>query len=136
MKRQAPPLLSIGIIFKNDIRCIERCLKALQPQREAIPCELVMADTGSTDGSREIAARYADRLIDFPWIDDFSAARNAVMNQASGLWYLSVDTDEYLKENVSQMVQFLAVSEQTAFQAATVIVRNYRSERASCRERV
>lgn len=125
MKRQAPPLLSIGIIFKNDIRCIERCLKALQPLREAIPCELVMADTGSTDGSREIAERYADRLIDFPWIDDFSAARNAVMNQASGLWYLSVDTDEYLKENVSQMVQFLAVSEQTAFQAATVIVRNY-----------
>ena len=37
------PLLSIGIIFKNDLRCIERCLKSLQPLREAISCEVVMA---------------------------------------------------------------------------------------------
>ena len=46
------PVLSIGIIFKDDIRSIERCLKALQPLRDAAACELVMADTGSTDGSR------------------------------------------------------------------------------------
>ena len=46
------PLLSIGMIVKNEIRCIEKCLKALQPLREAIPCELVIADTGSDDGTR------------------------------------------------------------------------------------
>ena len=73
------PLLSIGMIFKNEIRCIERCLQSLQPLREAIPCELVMADTGATDGSREVAEQYADILFDFPWVNDFSAARNAVM---------------------------------------------------------
>ena len=39
------PVLSIGIIFKNEIRCLERCLKSLQPLREAVPCELVMADS-------------------------------------------------------------------------------------------
>ena len=60
------PVLSVGIIFKNEIRCIERCLKSLLPLREAIPCEIVMADTGSDDGSREVAARYADILFDFP----------------------------------------------------------------------
>ena len=58
------PLLSIGIIFKNDIRCIEHCLKCLQPLREAIPCELVMADTGSADGSRRVAEKYADLVCD------------------------------------------------------------------------
>ena len=73
MKEQTP-VLSIGIIFKNEIRCLERCLKSLQPLRKAVSCELVMADTGSTDGSREIAERYADILFDFPWINDFSAA--------------------------------------------------------------
>ncbi len=62
------PLLSIGIIFKNEIRCLERCLKSLQPLREAIPCELIMADTGADDGSRAVAERYADILFDFPWI--------------------------------------------------------------------
>ena len=56
------PFLSIGIIFKNEIRCLERCVKSLAPLREAVPCELVMADTGSNDGSREVAEQYADIL--------------------------------------------------------------------------
>ena len=65
------PLLSIGIIFKNDIRCLARCLESLTPLRAAIPCQLVMADTGSADGSRAVAEQYADILLDFPWVDDF-----------------------------------------------------------------
>lgn len=101
------PMLSIGIIFKNEIRSLERCLKALQPLRDAIPCELVMADTGSDDGSREIAQQYADVLFDFPWIDDFAAARNAVIERSSGPWHLVVDSDEYLDENVTDLVNFL-----------------------------
>ena len=100
------PLLSIGLIFRDDIRCIERCLKALQPLRDAIPCELVMADTGSEDGSRQMAAQYADILFDFPWIDDFAAARNAVMDRCSGQWFLSVDTDEYLDGDCLELVRF------------------------------
>ena len=58
------PFFSIGMIFKDEIRCLERCLKSLQPLRDAVPCELVMADTGSSDGSREIATKYADILFD------------------------------------------------------------------------
>lgn len=118
------PLLSIGIIFKNDIRCIERCLKALQPLRDAAPCELVMADTGSTDGSREIVEKYADILIEFPWIDDFAAARNAVMDRCSGLWYFSVDTDEYLDSDVSELVAFLRSDEHDE-PIAMINIRNY-----------
>ena len=118
------PLLSIGVIFKNDVRSIERCLKCLQPLREVVPCELVMADTGSTDGSRKIAERYADILIDFPWIDDFSAARNAVMDRCSGEWYFSVDTDEYLREDISELKAFLE-QQNTVSVCATVIVRTY-----------
>ena len=80
------PVLSIGIMFKNEIRCLERCLKSLRPLREAIPCEVVMADTGSTDGSRATAEQYADILIDFPWRNDFAAARNAILDRCSGSW--------------------------------------------------
>ena len=54
------PMLSIGMIVKNEEKKLERCLTALQPLRDAIPCELVIADTGSTDGTRAIAERYAD----------------------------------------------------------------------------
>lgn len=119
------PLISVGIIFKNDIRSIERCLKALQPLRDAVPCEVVMADTGSTDGSREIAEKYADILFDFPWIDDFSAARNAVMDRCSGLWFFAVDTDEYLDADVSELVEFLRSSGEREELLAMVNVRNY-----------
>ena len=69
------PVLSICMIFKNEIRCLERCMKSLQPLRDAVACELVMADTGSTDGSREIAERYADVLFDFPWTLPLPAMR-------------------------------------------------------------
>lgn len=117
------PLLSIGIIFKNDIRCIERCLKALEPLRKAVPSELVMADTGSTDGSREIAERYADILFDFPWVNDFSAARNAVMDRCSGKWYFSVDTDEYLDEDFSELLQVLRNG--TQLDVYYITVRSY-----------
>jgi len=100
------PLLSIGMIFKNEIRCLERCLKSLGPLRQEVSCELVMADTGSDDGSREIAEKYADILIDFPWINDFSAARNAVLERCTGTWYLCIDADEWL-EDITPIKRFL-----------------------------
>lgn len=121
-------LLSIGMIFRDDIRCIERCLQALQPLREAVPCQLVMADTGSVDGSRAVADRYADCLIDFPWIGDFSAARNAVMDRCTGYWYLTVDTDEYLDSDFSELVEFLTDwNNLRKYEYAYVTILNYPS---------
>ncbi len=119
------PLLSIGMIVKNEERCLEKCLKALEPLRLAIPCELIIADTGSTDKTREIATRYADILFDFEWVNDFSKARNAVIDKASGKWFLTVDADEYLKPDISEITSFLnsASSNQKLF--ASIIQRNY-----------
>lgn len=122
------PLLSIGIIFKNEARCLERCLKSLQPLRDALPCELIMADTGATDGSRGIAAKYADILFDFPWINDFSAARNAVMDRSSGEWYMTIDCDEWVDPNIQGFVRFLTNYRELGFDFASVIIRNYFTE--------
>lgn len=130
MKEQKP-VLSIGIIFRDDIRSIEHCLTALQPLREAVPCQLVMADTGSTDGSRAVAERYADILFDFPWINDFSAARNAVMDRCSGEWYLSVDTDEYLDENIAELAELLKDKKRKEYEACSILVRNYKTSNMS-----
>ena len=119
------PLLSIGMIVKDEIRCIEKCLKALQPLREAFPCELVIADTGSTDGTREVAERYADILFDFSWIDDFAAARNAVMDRCSGTWYFSVDADEYLDGDLSGFQTLFQLPPGKQPTLCGVTVRNY-----------
>ena len=120
------PLLSIGMIVKNEERCLEKCLKALQPLRDKISCEIVIADTGSTDKTKEIASKYADVLFDFEWIDDFSAARNAVMDKCSGKWYLSIDADEYMDpSSVDEMVSFLTFKHSNKIQGAFVAINNY-----------
>ncbi len=118
------PLLSIGLIVKNEEKHLENCLKALQPLRDAIPCQLVIADTGSTDNTVEIARKYTDEVFYFEWIDDFSAARNAVMNRCTGSWFLSVDADEYLQEeSVGRLVYFLK-EEAKDYNTARITIRN------------
>ncbi|MBE6070255.1 MAG: glycosyltransferase [Clostridium lundense] len=99
--------LSVAIIFKNEIRCIERCLKSLLPLKERFSCEIVMADTGSTDGSRVIAEQYADDVFNFPWVNDFSAARNAVLARCHGAWMLVIDCDEWLAPDLDALEKFL-----------------------------
>lgn len=122
------PLLSIGMIVKNEIRCLEKCLKALQPLRDAIHCELVIADTGSTDGTREVAQRYADICFDFEWNNDFAAARNAVMDRCGGMWYLTVDADECLDENIDELVRFLTADVAEDVIVGAITQRNYESD--------
>ena len=103
----AQALLSIGMIVKNESRCLEKCLNALTPLRNAVSCELVIADTGSTDNTKEIAAKYADTLFDFLWVNDFSKARNAVMDRCKGKWFITIDADEYLESSPDELVAHL-----------------------------
>ena len=85
--------ISVCIIAKNEEKYIEGCLQHLKPYG----FEIVVADTGSTDRTKEIAAQYADTVVDFEWIDDFSAARNFCAAHATNNWILALDCDEYLE---------------------------------------
>nr|WP_302665431.1 glycosyltransferase family 2 protein [uncultured Agathobaculum sp.] len=125
MNKCVKPVLSIGMIVKNEEKKLEKCLQALLPLCDAIPCELVIADTGSTDGTRTIAERYADLVFDFPWVNDFSAARNAVMDKCTGSWFLTVDADEYLDADVSELVDFFSSTEKDNTDAGYIRIRNY-----------
>lgn len=86
--------ISVCIIAKNEQKYIENCLKALR----RYSWEIIVVDTGSTDDTRQIATRYTDKVYDFAWIDDFSAARNFAAAQASNNWILVLDCDEYLTQ--------------------------------------
>ena len=46
--------------------------------------EVIVVDTGSSDGSKKIAADLGAKVYDFEWCDDFSAARNYSFSLASG----------------------------------------------------
>ena len=86
--------ISVCIIAKNEEKHIGQCLRHLLPYG----MEIVVVDTGSTDETAAIARKYTDKVYDFEWINDFSAARNFAVSQASNNWILVVDCDEYIKE--------------------------------------
>lgn len=85
--------ISVCIITKNEADYLKQCLEALKPY----PFEIVVTDTGSEDNSLEIAKQYTDRVYEFTWIGDFSAARNFCISHASHDVILSLDTDEFLR---------------------------------------
>lgn len=84
--------ISVCIITKNEADKMEEFLSKIRPY----DWEIVVVDTGSTDGTREIAEKYADKLLDFPWIDDFAAARTFSIENASNDFILVLDCDEFL----------------------------------------
>lgn len=86
--------ISVCMIAKNEEKYLEQCLKALRHYN----WEIVVVDTGSTDATKQIAERFADKVYDFSWIDDFSAARNFAASKASNNWILVLDCDECLTQ--------------------------------------
>jgi hypothetical protein len=60
--------------------------------------ELVVVDTGSRDGTREVARRWGARVYDFPWGDDFASARNESVRRAGADWIFWLDADDRIDE--------------------------------------
>ncbi|GIO10758.1 beta 1,4 glucosyltransferase [Cohnella xylanilytica] len=86
--------VSLCMIVKNEEEVLARCLDSV---RDLVD-EIVIVDTGSTDGTKEIASRYTDRIYDFEWIYDFAAARNYSFSLATQDYILWLDADDRLRE--------------------------------------
>lgn len=84
--------ISLCMIVKNEEKRLARCLDSIADLMD----EIIIVDTGSTDATKKIAARYTDKIYDFTWIDDFSAARNFAFSKASKEYIYSADADEVL----------------------------------------
>lgn len=121
-----PLLLTIGVPVSNQIDTIRRCLNGIRPLLEAIPSELLVIDTGSTDGTVEIAQEYHARVVQFPWCNNMSAARNYGIKNAKGAWYMSIDDDEWF-ESVEDIINFFQSEKYQNYLFASYIQRNYHS---------
>jgi GT2 family glycosyltransferase len=86
------PRVSLCMIVRDEATTLARCLAAAAPAVD----EIVVADTGSVDDTKAVAASHGARILDVPWTDDFAAARNAALAAATGDWVLSLDADEAL----------------------------------------
>lgn len=96
--------ISLCMIVKNEEKNIRRCLESVQ----GIVDEMVIVDTGSTDKTIEIARSFGAKIIQVPWEDDFSKARNASLDAATGEWFLIMDADDQLASGDKDRVRKLA----------------------------
>ena len=122
------PSLSLCMIVRNEEQHLARCLESVKK----IASQLVIVDTGSTDGTVSIAKNFGAEVHPFEWCQDFSAARNASLAPATGSWILVLDADEWLAEPNAERVGELSRGQpihaydliQTSTTAAGEILRN------------
>lgn len=86
--------ISLCMIVKNEEQVLKRCLDSIYDLVD----EIIIVDTGSGDSTKSIAAEYTDKIYDFEWIHDFSAARNYSFSKCSMDYIYVADADEYLDE--------------------------------------
>jgi glycosyltransferase involved in cell wall biosynthesis len=92
--------ISLCMIVKDEEAVLARCLDSV---KEAVD-EIIIVDTGSTDTTKKIAKKYTDKVYDFEWIDDFSAARNYSFSKATMDYQMWLDADDILSEEMLQQL--------------------------------
>lgn len=97
------PVLSVCMIVKNEAHQLAEALENFQ----AFADEIVVVDTGSTDGTADVARRFTPQVFDFMWCDDFSAARNQSLSHARGSHVLWMDADDRVEPNMVERINQL-----------------------------
>lgn len=106
-------LVTISMLISNRIDTVEKCFESFRPLLEQIPSEFIAVDTvgdEKSDGSVDVARKYADRIVHFEWCDDFAAARNAGLKEARGKWLIYLDDDEWF-DDVGPLIDFFSKPE-------------------------
>src|SRR5580700_11310653 len=106
-----PDALSLCMIVKNEERTLARCLDSARD----LAGELIVVDTGSTDGTPRIAAGFGAEVIPFDFtLVDFAAARNCALARARGRWILMLDADETLDRASLPLIERLTAPDDNA----------------------
>ncbi len=101
--------LNLVMIVKNEERCLSRCLESVK----SLVDDIIIADTGSSDSTKEIALSFGAKIFDYTWKNDFSDARNFALSKSDSDWNLILDADEYLtKGSRKDILEFLENKEQ------------------------
>lgn len=90
--------ISACVITKNEEKCMPRWLNCMKK----IADEIVVVDTGSTDNTVALAKEAGVNVYHFKWINDFAAAKNYAIEQATGDWIVFLDADESFTEEAQK----------------------------------
>lgn len=107
--------LSLCIIARDEAEHLPQCLGSVR----GLADEVIVVDTGSRDTTVEIARDFGATVLEFPWGNDFSAARNFAIGKASCDYIFMLDADEYVVPqhllNLHVMKTLLPVKDPSAF---------------------
>ena len=98
--------ISACAIMKNEISHVEAWLNNVRVFAQ----EIIVVDTGSTDGTNEFLAKQFDvKLISYEWQHDFAQAKNVALQEATGDWLVFTDADEcfYQPQNIIEYLEQL-----------------------------
>jgi|GEM_PF-4123686 glycosyltransferase involved in cell wall biosynthesis len=101
------PDLSVCMIVRDEANTLPECLKYVREFAD----EIIVVDTGSRDGTPEIAASYGAKVYHFTWQNDYSLARNESLKHASGKWILWLDADDRIYPDQHAKIRRLAQTE-------------------------
>lgn len=99
MPASAAPHLSVCLITFNEADRVERCLQSVQ----SIADEIIVFDSGSTDGTVDLVRRYTDKVWVTEW-PGFGVQKQRAVEQARGDWILIIDADEVLDTKAQQAI--------------------------------
>ena len=102
-----PHTLSLCMIVRDNEDTIGPCLESIKPWVD----EIIVVDTGSKDRTPEICRAHGARMFEFPWCDDFSAARNESIKYARGKWIFWMDSDDTITEECGRKLKELAAQD-------------------------
>ena len=93
--------LSACVIVKNEEKNLPQWLSSMAQLAD----EMIVVDTGSEDNTKSLAHHAGAKVFDFTWVDDFAAAKNFAIEQATGDWILFLDADEYFAPETMGLVR-------------------------------
>ncbi len=95
--------VSLCMIVKNEEDNLVRCLNSIKDLVD----EIIIVDTGSTDGTVSIAESFGAKVYHFPWTNSFSDARNESLRHATKEWTLIMDADDEFCKEDKEMLKHL-----------------------------
>ena len=93
--------VSVALITKNEEANLRRTLESVR-----WASEIVIVDSGSIDGTAEVAREFGAKFLVEPW-RGFGAQKNFAIAQCTGEWVLSLDADEEVSPELGQEIQAL-----------------------------
>jgi glycosyltransferase involved in cell wall biosynthesis len=120
--------ISCFIIAKNEV---DRISRAIESVRDLVD-EIIVVDSGSTDGTKELAAKLGATVIHNDW-QGYGPQKRFAEDQCRNDWLLNLDADEWLSEPLREELRALLSAfdmPASTFKMRVTIVYPHREEPA------